>query len=164
MKFMKIREVQTPERATELASGIDFFIPDFSAQFIYDLRSKNDNLQYEQSAIHLQPNTSILIPMGIKVNIDSGYDMVFHNKSGVASKLGLIVGAKVIDSDYQGELYLNLMNVCDKNVELKSDMKIIQGIIRKVELWKFERFYNETDLFKNESSNRGDGGFGSFGE
>lgn len=80
MKILKIRDVKTPTRANMYDAGIDFFIPnDYTGKTI------------------LQPNESVLIPSGIKVNIPNGYMLTAFNKSGIASKQNLLVGACVID-------------------------------------------------------------------
>ncbi len=43
----------------------------------------------------------MLIPSLIKTIIDPWYDLVFNNKSWIAAKKWLIIGAKVIDSSYR---------------------------------------------------------------
>lgn len=43
MKYIKIREVKSPEIGTELAAGIDFFVPAYNEKFAEDFIAKNDS-------------------------------------------------------------------------------------------------------------------------
>ena len=142
MKISKVRKVKTPVRGTLESAGIDFFVPD---------------------GIHarLEPGDSCLLASGIKANVPSGYALVAFNKSGVAVKKQLYVGACVVDEDYQGEIHINLNNVGKSSVEINPGEKIIQFILLPV----FYDTIEEVDL-KNlyeEISERGEGGFGSTG-
>ena len=76
--------------------GIDFFIPD-------EWNSGKE--------LVIQPGESVLIPAGVKVEVPFGHALIFHNKSGVAVKKGLHVGADTIDHGYSGEVHINLTNV-----------------------------------------------------
>ena len=142
MKIAKIKEVKTPTRGTPESAGIDFFVP-------------------EGIVAKLYPGASCVIPSGIKANVPEGYALIAFNKSGVAVKKNLYVGACVVDEDYQGEIHINLTNVGTESVEISGGEKIIQfillpvfyDIIEEVEL---ENLYEETTV-------RGEGGFGSTG-
>ena len=59
-----------------------------------------------ECALVIQPNESVLVPTGCKFAIPHGYMMEIMNKSGVAYKKKLIVGACVVDSGYEGEVCL----------------------------------------------------------
>ena len=143
MKISKIRPVKTPERGTEKSAGIDFFIPDdFPTAILF-------------------PQDKINIPSGIKVKVPTGYMLTAFNKSGVASKEGLIVGACVVDEDYQGEIHINLMNVGNEPVTLMSGKKATQFILIPVFYDGIEEI-PEKDLHPTKSE-RGEGGFGSTG-
>jgi len=163
LKFSKIRDVKTPIRAHASDSGIDFFIPkfdfDFEQRFNEIEQNKNNEINKDTRKIILKPNEGILIPAGIKINLPAGYDMVIHDKSGVASKLGLLVGSKVIDESYQGEIHINLWNVSNELVTIKEDQKIVQGIIRKVNTMGLQEV-PENKLY-TEKSERAEAGFGS---
>ena len=95
MKYTKIRDTKSPSRGTAQSAGIDFYIPnDFNGG----------------QSLSIPPGGRVLIPSGIKVSLPTGYALIAFNKSGVASKTGLIVGACVVDEDYQGEIHLNMIN------------------------------------------------------
>lgn len=170
-KFCKTREVKSPTRGTEEAAGIDFFVPSNLTK--EDMRSKlqvtecNIPLHYNDSGylqtIILKPNHSVLIPSGIHIKLEKGYCLKFENKSGIAARKHIICGSAVVDSDYEGEIHLNLHNIGNNDVEINAGDKVIQGIIYKVELPEFAQYESLESLYKDSSSKRGIGGFGSTG-
>ena len=56
-----------------------------------------------EAVMTIAPGESVLIPTGGKFAIPHGYMMEIKNRSSVAAKLNLVVGACVIDSGYDGE-------------------------------------------------------------
>ena len=142
MKISKVREVKTPTRGTEKSAGIDFYMPNGFSETI-------------------EPGQSCLVPSGIKANIPTGYALIAFNKSGVAVKKNLYVGACVVDEDYQGEIHINLTNVGTKTTTIESGEKIIQLVLVPVFYDDIE-VVDENALFKTQSE-RGTGGFGSTG-
>ena len=100
-----------------------------------------------------------LIPSGIKANVPKGYALIAFNKSGVATKKGLYIGACVVDEDYQGEIHLHLTNVGDKDVSIAKDDKIAQFILIPV-YYAIPVEVPVENLYEAESE-RGAGGFGS---
>jgi len=143
MKYAKTREVKSPQRGTKESAGLDFYIPTGFSQII-------------------KPGESALIPSGIHVKIPTGTMLEVRNKSGVASKLGLLVGAEIIDSDYQGEVHLNVWNVSNKNVQINEGEKLVQMILIPILLPVLEESIIE-ELYVEETE-RGAGGFGSTGK
>ncbi|MBP04500.1 MAG: dUTP diphosphatase [Euryarchaeota archaeon] len=143
MRISKVREVKTPTRGTDKSAGIDFYVP--------------RSTEY----ITLSPGESCLIPSGIKADVPKDHALIAFNKSGVAVKKGLHVGASVVDEDYQGEIHINLMNVSDKEVVISPGEKIIQFLLVPV-------FYDSIEVVEEENlfkavTERGTGGFGSTG-
>lgn len=145
LKILKIRDVKPPIRAHSNDAGIDFFIPNDFKKTI------------------LNPNESILIPSGIKVLIPKGYALIAFNKSSIASKKNLIVGACVIDESYQGEIYINLINIGKEPQVINPGDKIIQFICLPINYVKIEEVTNEFELYNGIVTTRGEGGFGSTG-
>lgn len=147
IKFAKTRDVESPKRANHGDAGIDFFVP----------RSFSE--------ITLQHGDSVLIPSGIKVEVPFGTALIFHNKSGVASKKRLDVMADTVDHGYAGEVHINLINNGKHEVTISPGDKIIQGIHIPVlssiplEVQTFELY---TDI--HVIGARGAGGFGSSGD
>lgn len=145
VKFFKTKSVKTPTRGTGKSAGIDFYVPD------------------DFESITLSPNQDVLIPSGLKVRIPDGYALVANNKSGVATKKKLIVGASVVDEDYMGEVHLHLINVGESDVEINPGDKILQFILEKQEYCGIEVVDSIDSLYGDIQSDRGDGGFGSTG-
>jgi dUTP pyrophosphatase len=145
MKILKVKDVKTPERGTSGSAGIDMFIPN------------------DFTAVTIKPGESVFIPSGIKVNIPSGYALVALNKSGVAAKRSLLIGACLIDEDYQGEMHIDLKNVGDESQTLHPGDKIIQVVCLPINYVSVEEVSSEHELFGGSVTDRGTGGFGSTG-
>lgn len=143
MKLTKVRQVKTPSRGTSNSAGLDFYLPD------------------DFQAMYLDPGKSINVPSGIKMIIPNGLAGIFFNKSGIAIK-GLMVGACVVDSDYRGEVHLNIHNVGNANVRLEPGQKITQMVMLPYESLTPQVITNE-DYAKDANTERGEGGFGSTG-
>jgi dUTP pyrophosphatase len=145
MKIVKVRNVKTPTRGTGLSAGLDFYIPeDFETKQVW-------------------PGESANIPSGIRARIPGGCALIMFNKSGIAAKHQLQVGACVVDEDYQGEIHLHVMNVGKEVVILKPGMKLVQGLVMPVLYVGVEVLESGDELFP-QSTERGHGGFGSTGE
>jgi hypothetical protein len=113
IKFTRTREVSLPLRGHANDAGIDFFVPTFDSDFIKDLKLKNPDLfltdinnslvKFDDAEglnyIPLSSLSRINIPSGVYCQMEeAGRALIAHNKSGVASKLGLLVGA-CVDGD-----------------------------------------------------------------
>lgn len=147
LKIYKSKNVKTPSRGTNLSAGLDFYIPeDF-----------NNGVPYV-----ISPKEDILIPSGIHAKMLENTALIFFNKSGIATKNKLIVGAEVVDEDYQGEIHLHIFNLNLYPVTLFPGRKLIQGLIIPIIYCDVQEFSNLTDLYDNPT-NRGIGGFGHTG-
>ena len=173
LSFFRCRKVKSPEYGTLGSAGIDFFIPEdlkyedlktspSSIAFMPKIEYADD---FKIKKIYLYANRGILIPSGIKVSIPKGHAMVFMNKSGVALKKGLAMGACVIDEDYMGEIHLHLVNTGNETVEISAGEKIAQALVIPVMHCSLHEFSSEDELFSSLrlTSERSDGGFGSTG-
>jgi dUTP pyrophosphatase len=107
------------------------------------------------------PFGSSVIPTGLKIEVPEGYMLEIKNKSGIASKRGLIVGACVVDRGYTGEIFVNLHNVTHRNQTLHEGEKIAQAVFVKVET---DVRLVEADHIYDEDTTRGDGALGSTGD
>lgn len=145
MKFLKIRDVKDPSRGTSKSAGIDLFIPNDFATFT------------------LSPGQSVLIPAGLKANVPENYAFIAFNKSGVATKKHLAVGACVIDEDYQGEIHIHVYNFGKDIVTISPGEKIIQCVLVPVLYEDVEIVQTEDELWEGVITDRGEGGFGSTG-
>jgi dUTP pyrophosphatase len=147
MKLAKIRDVKTPVRGTVGSAGIDFYVP--------------NDYPTTESLCTIEPGERFFIPSGIKANVPEGYALIAMNKSGVALKKGLLVGACVVDSDYQGEIHLHLVNTGKRDVTIEPGEKLVQFLLIPVDHCEVE-VVAEDNLFSKETT-RGAGGFGSTG-
>ena len=145
MKISKLRDVKTPTRGTTGSAGIDFYVPN----------------NYPSALHSIDPGERYLIPSGIKANVPAGHALIAMNKSGVALKKDLMVGACVVDSDYQGEIHLHLVNVGNHTVEIKPGEKLVQFLLIPVDHCDIDLVSEE--LLYDETTSRGAGGFGSTG-
>ena len=145
LKITKVRDVKTPTRGTSGSAGIDFYVP-------------ND---YPAHLCTVQPGDRYFIPSGIKANVPDGFALVAFNKSGVALRKQLIVGAAVVDTDYQGEIHLHLINSSNIAVEIQPGEKLTQFLLLPVNHCGIQEV-EEHKVFDNGSV-RGAGGFGSTG-
>ena len=161
-EFLKVRNVKSPQRDAGENAGIDFFIPEYSNELEEYLIEKNPDIDVTKYGIWVNPQQGILIPTGIKSKFDSNVALVAMNKSGVCTKTQLIAGASVIDSSYQGEIHIHVINTSKNRVKLEYGTKLMQFIplvINTEELVIRE----DEETFYTEETNRGDGGFGSTG-
>ena len=145
MKIAKIRDVKTPTRGTSGSAGLDFYIPN---DMVWDGKT-------------LMPGESVVIPSGIIANVPSGYALIAFNKSGIATKKGLQVGACVIDEDYQGEIHIHLTNISRSACHLLCGEKIVQFLLIPICYTEIEEV-EQSELFA-QTTKRGTGAFGSTG-
>lgn len=165
IKFTKIRDVKTPARGTSQSAGIDFFIPERTEQFTKDLLEKSPGVSvHGASSFAIRPHGRVLIPSGIKVLLPENTALVAFNKSGIATKLGLDVGACVVDEDYTGEIHLSLVNTTESIILLDYGQKIIQFLLLPVMFDDVIEVSSEKELYSGIVSERGSGGFGSTGK
>ena len=109
----------------------------------------------------INPGKTELIPTGISIFIkDPGYAGLILPRSGLGHKHGIVLGNLVglIDSDYQGELFISTWNRGTTSFTINSMDRIAQLVIVPVSQATFNLV---SDYSK---SDRGDGGFGSTGK
>jgi len=111
--------------------------------------------------ILLSPLSRINIPSGVYCQMEEpGRALIAHNKSGVASNLGLIYGAQVVDFEYQGEIHINVINTSSKVVRIYAGQKLMQFLEVPIFTSTIEEVDTLQNLYKGATS-RADGGFGS---
>jgi len=150
LRVYKIREAaKLPIRAHAADAGIDlFYCPD-----------KKHALYGTDYCVH--PSESKIVPTGIKVEVPYGFMLEIKNKSSVAAKKQLLVGACVVDSGYDGEVFVNLHNVGAESRVIQPGQKIAQGVLIPVEPCVVVECATDT---LNENSTRGAGALGSTGD
>jgi len=151
LKVYKIRsEAKLPVRAYQIDAGMDLFYCPDGEKKLYD----------GTKDFFIPPRESRLLPTGIKIEIPYGYMLEIKNKSGIASKRQLLVGACVIDPGYDGEIYINLHNIGIKTQVIKAGDKIAQAVLVPIIHCGVEEVFKDN---LNKYAQRGTGGFGSTG-
>jgi dUTP pyrophosphatase len=110
--------------------------------------------------IIVEPGSTELIPTGLAIHIgDASLAAVLLPRSGLGHKHGLVLGnlTGLIDSDYQGQVYISCWNRSSKAYEVQPAERIAQMVFVPIEQVQF----NVVDEF--DSSDRGAGGFGHSG-
>jgi len=134
-------EIPLPEYATDGSAGMD-------------LRACID------TPLTLMPGQTELIPTGLAIHIaDPGLAAMILPRSGLGHKHGIVLGNLVglIDSDYQGQLFVSCWNRGSEPFSIAVGERIAQLIVVPVVQARFD----VVDEF--ETSQRGDGGFGHSG-
>ncbi len=134
-------EIPLPEHATQGSAGMD-------------LRACIDE------TLVLKPGETELIPTGIAIHIgDPGLAATILPRSGLGHKHGIVLGnlVGIIDSDYQGQLFVSCWNRGKKEFTIEIGDRIAQLVFLPVVQVDFEEV-NEFD-----DSERGAGGFGHSG-
>ena len=114
----------------------------------------------------LAAGDSAILPTGLKFGVPHGYMIQIMNRSGNAAKKQLMVGACVVDSGYNGEVFVNLHNIGHKTQSIEAGMKIAQAVVIPALPVRFLETRNDNlyDWWPITISGRGDGALGSTGE
>lgn len=143
IKIMKKRQdAIIPKRATKGAAGMDLYA-------IID----------EPVTIH--PGKLIMIPTGIAIEMPSNeYAAFIFARSGLGVKHGIALsnGVGVIDSDYRGEICVGLCNLSDQSYTIQPKDRVAQMVIMPVCQLPL------VEVKELDSTQRGEGGFGSTGK
>ena len=141
LKIKKLNEnVNIPEYKSEGAAGMDLYA----------------NID---KPVILRPLQRKLIPTGLSIELEHGYEAQIRPRSGMALKNGISVlnTPGTIDEDYRGEVGIIAVNLSTDEYTIKPQERIAQMVITKVEQADIEVV---TELSDTE---RGDGGFGHTG-
>ena len=134
-------EIALPHYATEGSAGLD-------------LRACLDQ------ATTLQPGETLLIPTGLAIYInDPHFAAIILPRSGLGHKHGIVLGNLVglIDSDYQGQLFVSCWNRSQTAFTIEIGERIAQLVLVPVVQAEFEC------VSEFDESQRGTGGFGHSG-
>lgn len=135
------RDYPLPTHATSGSAGVD-------------LRACID------APLELRPGDTQLIPSGIAIHLgDPGYAAIVLPRSGLGHKHGIVLGNLVglIDSDYQGQIFVSCWNRGQSVFTIQPGERIAQLVVVPVAQVEFD----VVDEFA--ASERGAGGFGSSG-
>lgn len=149
LRYENVRPgVKAPVRSNPSDAGLDvFFCP-----------------KYDKGAIFIDPGATAILETGLRFEVPHGFMLEVKNRSSMASKKQLLVGACVIDPGYSGEVFINLHNVSMRPQMLSAGDKIAQLVLLPV--YHFECLEVSSGTIYDRPlciSSRGEGGFGSTG-
>jgi dUTP pyrophosphatase len=103
-----------------------------------------------------------LIPTGLKLSFEEGYEIQVRPKSGLAIKQGLTVlnTPGTVDQGYTGEIQVIVFNTNNTTVTIQKGMKVAQAVLCPVVQGKFVSLEKVEQIGEKD---RGDNGFGSTG-
>lgn len=136
--------------------GTDFPLPDYATDGSagLDLRACVDR------PMVVAPGETQLVPTGFAMHMqDSDLAAVILPRSGLGHKHGIVLGNLVglIDSDYQGQVFVSCWNRSDADFTIEPGARIAQLVFLPVVKARWER------VEEFEASDRGGGGFGHTG-
>ena len=113
----------------------------------------------EETPMILAPGARALVPTGLKIALESGYEAQVRPRSGLALKHGItcLNSPGTIDSDYRGEVGVILINHGQEPFVIKRGERIAQLVIAKCEQAAM------VEVAALDETARGSGGFGSTG-
>ncbi len=141
VKIVNKSAYPTPEYATPLSAGLDL----------------KANLE---APVTIKPLQRFLVPTGLYIALPEGFEAQIRPRSGLALKHGITVlnSPGTIDADYRGELKVLLVNLSDRDFEVNPGERIAQMVVARYQQVAWE----QTDSL--DSTDRGEGGFGSTGK
>ena len=136
--------------------GTDFPLPDYATggSAGMDLRACLDQV------LTIAPGETRLIPTGFAMHMeDTGLAAVILPRSGLGHKHGIVLGNLVglIDSDYQGQVFVSCWNRSEEHFQIEPGARIAQLVFLPVVQVRWELVEDF------HTSNRGAGGFGHTG-
>ena len=113
----------------------------------------------EDAPVTLEPGARGLIPTGLKIALQPGFEAQVRPRSGLALKSGVTVANApgTVDADYRGEVKVILVNLGDAPFKIARGAKIAQMVIARHEQAELVEVDSLSDTV------RGAGGFGSTG-
>lgn len=156
-------ETKEPVRGTEHSAGLDVFVPEFTDKFWEDFKKMNTRWEViDHENVWVQPHDRILLPTGLRFNIPRGTYLEVANRGSVASKLGLVFGAHIIDEDYRGIVFINLINTDGNSSQYFTPGQKLVQLIHKEYTKSTPKKVSPEELYENmQASERGEGALGS---
>lgn len=146
LEYYRVREGGAPFRANPSDAGLDLpFNPS-------DAKPKS-----------IAPGESVILETGLKFGVPHGYMLEIKNRSGMAAKKGLLVGACVVDSGYDGEIFVNVHNVGKETQTVFPCDRIAQAVLLPVVHFRALETHEDNlyNWYPITISDRGTGALGS---
>lgn len=113
------------------------------------------------ASLTLAPGATVLVPTGLAIHLaDHHLAAMILPRSGLGHKHGIVLGNLVglIDSDYQGQIFVSVWNRGSDTFVIQPMERIAQLVVVPV----VQVGFNVVESF--DASSRGEGGFGSTGK
>ena len=136
--------VRAPDRSNPSDAGLDIYA-------------------HLKEAIDIEAGQNKMISTGLKFGIPHGYMLQVCNRSSMGAKKSLVVGAHVIDSGYDGEVFIDLHNIGNETQTINKADKIAQVVLVPVVHFR-ARKTTPLNLYGGQDitiSKRGTGALGS---
>ena len=164
LHFYKLHsDVVLPTKATTESACFDisaYLIPGQTLK-AHDNYLWTSNIVDEDGAVLFGPNTRMLIPTGLVVDIPEGHSIRLHPRSGLSFESGMSLSNQegIIDADYKEEIFISMINLSGGPKRIIHNQRIAQG-----ELVDHQSYLiRETDNRPERTTDR-EGGFGSTGK
>jgi dUTP pyrophosphatase len=136
--------------------GQEFPLPDYASEGAAGL----DLRACIEAPLEVRPGTTHLLPTGIAIHIgDTGLAAMLLPRSGLGHKHGIVLGnlTGLIDSDYQGQVFVSIWNRGQTGYTVQPGERMAQMVFVPVVRARFDIVDEFTE------STRGAGGFGHSG-
>jgi len=136
--------VRAPDRSNPSDAGLDIYA-------------------HLKEEISIEPGKNKMISTGLKFGIPHGYMLQVCNRSSVGAKRSLVVGAHIIDSGYDGEVFIDFHNIGSETHVINKVDKIAQVVMVPVVHFR-ARKTNPLNLYGGQDitiSKRATGALGS---
>lgn len=136
----KYNDLPLPHYATDGSAGMDIYAA-------------------VDEPITIEPQSTVLVPTNIAIELEVGYECQVRSRSGLAIKNGIFAlnAPGTIDSDYRGEVKIILSNFGKEPFVINRGDRIAQLVFAKYEKATF------VEVSELSKTLRGEGGFGSTG-
>ena len=147
-------DVRPPERANPSDAGWDLF---------FNPEPEGIMPSPKLDSVAIKPGECAVLPTGYRFGVPHGYMLEIKNRSGIAAKRSLVVGACVVDSGYDGEVFVNLHIIGKETKVIDPQTKIAQAVMVPVVHFRAVETGsgNLYDWYPITISERGDGALGS---
>lgn len=165
-------KVKKPEQKTKGSAGIDLHIPEFTEAFRKIFDELNKKIAYQEDPISsvlltfgpantltLPAHSRCIVPSGLYFDIPEGWMLEGANRGSISSLQGVIHGAHIIDSDYQGMVFMSIINTSNSSKSFLANSALLQVLFREAPAVTLEEI--EGDLYADKKSERGEGALGS---
>ena len=158
---VKELEKEFDDYTPQLSLGYTKLHPD-AVEPIYNYESDSGFDLHSTEKIIVPPFGRVLVPTGISLDIQDGFEVQVRSKSGLALKQGLMClnSPGTVDNGYTGEVKAIIFNTNQDPFTITKGMKVAQAVLCPVVNGKWVNLVQKETIIEKE---RGENGFGSTG-